>query len=282
MNFNKPSLNKRLTTVLIDILFFAIVYCFLAYCIYDPILKNSSKYKEADITIQKVSVESGLYSKVNNKITPVSFQTNYEYEIFFRDFFDRYESPTSIDEIFSKYPAYFTNVDGTYIANKNDEEMCKFYDIYIFPMANALLNSNEEYRNANNFISKSTNLELYICIGTSLLIGFFIIPMFSKYGKSLGMIIMKTGLVNSSTGYRAKRIQIALRYFILILVECGLSLFLFGLPAIVSLGFLVFTKNNTALHDYFAVTMVVNQKEYNIYDSEEDFRNKTSSIENIA
>ena len=50
-------------------------------------------------------------------------------------------------------------------------------------MANALLNSNEEYRNANNFISKSTNLELYICIGTSLLIGFFIIPMFSKYGK---------------------------------------------------------------------------------------------------
>lgn len=278
MNLHKPSMSRRITSILIDILLFAMLYCLIAYGIYSPILTHNAKYQEAQETIKEISIESGLYYLDNsNNVKPITFETGAEYEVFFREFFGNNESNQTIDEVFAKLPDYFScNEEGVCSPIKSDEKMKEFYEENFFQMANQLLYNIDEYEKASNYITRVTNDQLYICVSVSLFVIYFIIPMCSKFGKTVGMRIMRLGLVNSKTGYTPRRLQIAFRNLMLILFEVVFSIFFMGLPAIISLGFIVFTKNNTALHDYFAVTMIANHSDYDIFDNEDQYQEALS------
>ena len=273
MNLNKPTLNNRLIAILIDLLVFAATFYVLAYFILQPILHATPTFKQHDETIQTVMVDSGLFSVQNDNIVATQFKTSKEYEIFFRDFFERYNSPISIDEAFVEFPDYFTCKDGVCTPIDDETKMVAFYEDIFFQVASNLLFSVEEYRVANEYVEMITNIQIFGSMGISAVTFFFVIPLIFKDGKTLGMRVMKIAIVNSGTGYRAKKTQIILRQLILLGVEAGLSIFMLGVPAIISLGMLVFSKNNVTLHDYFAVTMMVNNKEYDVFSSQEECEN---------
>lgn len=272
MNKNKLSASKRIAIFFIDIFAFAFFFFVLSYGIFGPILQNTEKYKQSNETIKRVCVEYGLYTEsANGKLSAIKFETSAEYESFFRDFYEKHLPNENIDEAFEKYKDYFSCKDGVCSAIKDEKKMVSFYENYFFNVASSAMYNDEDYKDASNFITRWSNIQTWSCIALPFVTLFFVVPLFSKYGKTIGMYIMKAGLVNSQTGYTAKKKQIILRNAILIVFEGLFSVFLYFVPLFISIGFLAFTKNNVALHDYFAVTMMVNCKDYNIYDSEEEY-----------
>lgn len=279
MNLNKPTLNSRLIAIIIDLFIYAASFFALSFAILRPALHSMPDFVEANKVIEKVYIDSGLYYEEEGELKPTTFKTSQEYEVFFRDMFIKYNSPMTIEEVFKEFEEYFTCANGVCTPVDNEEKMIEFYEDYMFQLSNNLLYSDEEFSTAMKYVDTVTDIQLYAPMALLALVYFVIIPSCSKYGKTIGMRLYKVAIVNGSTGYTAKRSQIILRYLILVGVEAFLSIFLLGIPALISISMMVFSKQNITLHDYFAVTMMVNHKEYDIFDSKEDYETALLKIQ---
>jgi uncharacterized RDD family membrane protein YckC len=118
----------------------------------------------------------------------------------------------------------------------------------------------------------------YIPMFTSIIISsivfLFVIPMISKHGKTLGKMLFHLAVVNS-LGYDIKKTQLIPRFWFPVLVLIFaffvsqlvgryvlMSMLLFvTLFTLVSYCMVLFTKDHKGIHDYFALTMVINEKE---------------------
>jgi predicted neutral ceramidase superfamily lipid hydrolase len=98
--------------------------------------------------------------------------------------------------------------------------------------------------------------------------------MISKHGKTLGKMLFHLAVVNS-LGYDIKKTQLIPRFWFPVLVLIFaffvsqlmgryvlMSMLLFvTLFTLVSYCMVLFTKDHKGIHDYFALTMVINEKE---------------------
>lgn len=96
---------------------------------------------------------------------------------------------------------------------------------------------------------------------------FFLIPIFTPNGKTLGKLIAKTAVL-SGDGYKARKLNTILHYACLTLVwECLLipntAIGIMGMMLILLIDYmvLVLSKTHQSLHDKIAQTLVVNSKE---------------------
>lgn len=116
-------------------------------------------------------------------------------------------------------------------------------------------------------------IPLLISAILSSLIFLFVIPMFTKYGRTLGKMMFGLALVNK-LGYDIKKTQLLPRFFFNVLVfvfaffVCQLighvlmTFMLFAtLYTLVSYCLVLFTKDHKAIHDYFALTQVIDAKQ---------------------
>lgn len=105
---------------------------------------------------------------------------------------------------------------------------------------------------------------------------FFVIPVASRNGRTIGKRIVGTAVLGSD-GYTAKKLNIVLHYFfptiywfILMLPYQGITFPLFVLLLLVEYMTLVMTHNHQSIHDKIAQTIVVNAKQSTWFASRED------------
>lgn len=149
----------------------------------------------------------------------------------------------------------------------------------------------EDFYN-QTFIKKAVNENSLInsFVGFSaamvaLIVFYLIIPLFSKYGQTLGKHIMKIYVVNSN-GFLVKKYQTILRAIPLIV---GVTIFCFvknffiviiGIAVlfIASVLLMILTRYHQSLHDYLAFTVVIKNDGSEIYKNKVEYE-KAKEIE---
>ena len=153
------------------------------------------------------------------------------------------------------------DVEGNEIASKY---------LYIYYYALADLTSLSKLQNDYSRYALFTGtVPLAIAVLVTFTIFFFIIPLCFKNGETLGKKIMHTCLVNK-LGYKYSRLQLIPRFlfptFLIVAVVfiLGFSIWSLGIVTfglLISYLFVLFSKDNKALHDYFAGTLVIDARE---------------------
>ena len=119
----------------------------------------------------------------------------------------------------------------------------------------------------------------------SLLIFYVIIPLCSPFGRTLGKMILKLAVISTS-GYIAKKWQIALRPLLMLIVclfvsfinSLQLSIITAVAVALISFSLMMFTKSKQCAHDFVSKTMVIKSDGVTIYRNEEEFEKAQSII----
>ncbi len=129
-------------------------------------------------------------------------------------------------------------------------------------------------------LQNSIGLKRYIAYLPSFIISplifFFLIPLLTKDGRTLGKLAQKIAVVSES-GYKARKLNIVIHYAILTLVW-ELLLIPSTMIGIMAMAFLllidylalILSKNHTSLHDKIARTLVIDAKESKWFKDEEE------------
>ena len=175
---------------------------------------------------------------------------------------------------------------------KENEIANKYKFVYYYALSDltSLSKLQDDY---NHYAFFSTTLPLVIAIFVTFMIFYFLVPLCFKNGETLGKKVMHICLVNR-LGYAYRRVQLIPRFlfptFLIIAVVfiTGFSFWSLGIISIsllISYLFVIFTKENKALHDYFAGTLVIDAKEStwfkNIDEEEKMQKDVDSFVEEI-
>ena len=151
---------------------------------------------------------------------------------------------------------------------KDNETVTKYRYIYYYVLSD-LTSLSKLQNDYNKFALYGTTLPLVIAILITFMVFYFVIPLCFKNGETIGKKIMHICLVNK-LGYQYKRVQLLPRVLfptlltIIVVFFAGFSIWsLIGVSAVVFVSFLfvVFSKDNRGLQDYFAGTLVIDARE---------------------
>ena len=175
---------------------------------------------------------------------------------------------------------------------KENELSQKYKFIYYYALSDltSLSKLQDDY---NHYAFLSVTLPLVIAIFVTFMIFYFVIPLCFKNGETIGKKVMHTCLVNR-LGYSYKRVQLIPRFlfptFLIIATVFIMgfsiwSLAIVSVAMLISFLFVIFSKENKALHDYFAGTLVIDAKEStwfkNIEEEEATQKEVDSYVETI-
>ena len=117
------------------------------------------------------------------------------------------------------------------------------------------LKNDEIIKQTYTKIMRPRYIETIVSISIVALIFLFIIPICSKYRQTLGKRFMRLTIVkNDKVISRPMELY---RFLILYIVELLGSIFAYGIPLIISLTIMCFSKNKSSLHDLVLKTKVV-------------------------
>lgn len=143
----------------------------------------------------------------------------------------------------------------------------KYRYIYYYALAD-LTSLSQLQKDYNYYAFFGTTLPLVISIIVTFMIFYFVVPLFFKNGETIGKLIMHICLVNK-LGYQYRKVQLIPRFlfptFLIVGVVFILGFSMWSLMVvsgglIISYGFVIFSKNNKAIHDFFAGTMVIDAR----------------------
>lgn len=210
---------------------------------------------------------------------------------------------------------YQKDNDGNVISDKlakptegaKDEDLLRYYfvdqsqlnnsDYYIYLIASQDLFSTPYYNEAYNaWYMAFYTIPLGISFFLAAVIFLFVIPMITKYGRTLGKLMFHLAVVNK-LGYDIKKYQIIPRFWLTaLIVVFGYIVCQFFNPALMFfLGFvtifllisyvmMIFTGEHKAIHDYLALTLVIDSKEsiwFKNIDEEEQVAKNVLATKNI-
>lgn len=103
---------------------------------------------------------------------------------------------------------------------------------------------------------------LFIAYVIVAVIFYFVIPLCTKYGRTVGKIIMGLGVINVKTGEPATRLQTIIRASSFIILEFLLSVIIMMyalIPLLLVISFIIcaVNKKGQSIHDFIAKTTVV-------------------------
>ena len=251
VEYYKLPFYKRMSAMFIDIsvliLLFTILLFPISSIISNQIAKNE-KIGESMRMMNNILLESELFvindqGSLEEDISDESIIKGYNY---FNDL-STYLDIKEKSELF-----IFENEE--YIEVGTKEELNKFYKDNWKIIYERIVTSSEydkynqvyiEEMNRYNAITYSS--DLIIC----LVLLFITIPLFNKKGKTIGKFIFKIDVVND-TYEVCNKLQLFVRQFFFSLF---LLLSIITLP--ISLVLVLFTKKGKALHDYIAISRVI-------------------------
>lgn len=148
-------------------------------------------------------------------------------------------------------------------------------DNFVYNYATVDLRSTEFFYIAESTMNLWLNfVPIIIGIVLSSIIFYFVIPICTKNGQTLGKMTFHIGIVNE-LGYQIKKVQLIPRFifelFLLaaaylicdFFIPYGLFVFL-GIATVYFLAsylMMIFSKNNKSIHDIFAITRVIDMRQ---------------------
>ena len=145
----------------------------------------------------------------------------------------------------------------------------------LYAKATIHFNSQECVKNEILRMNSATFLSLVPSVVASPLIFFFLIPVFSNNGRTLGKRIVGTAVIGAD-GYKAKKVNIIFHYLIILLewelllipnIAIGMMAWLF--VSLIGFMVLVMSKNHQSIHDKIAQTLVIKAKDSIWFESAE-------------
>lgn len=284
----KPSMSKRLLSILIDFVIYFVLMFILSNFVFGPIITNSDNYKNNYSIYEEKLINSNLVVKDENKNTVFVYQVGKletvddfnKYDNILIQFYTNFNSEKSeenvnaYNEAKKDYKSIFNYDETTKVATLKENifdtsfqnykaNMVNVSNYFYYSYSNALnfmRNNDKDFANSYNALIFNLNMKKYLSIGIAALIPFLILPL-CLHGQSLGKKVMglqirkfesNLGEVNMST--------ILLRSIWIIVIDIMGSYLLYCIPAVISIIMLVANKDSMTLHDMICKTIVVDKK----------------------
>lgn len=247
-------------------------------------------------TVFLLSNENASYLDSDDITKPVTYEIAGDYVLTKVYSLTKQDDGTyrAIGEAINVQPYYYgTYVDGKYNVVVNDSyadlsshasELLSFYSRAQTTSSRqgAYVDCLTHIRKQNYYVSHVNALDniRYLTTIPSVVIAplifFFILPLAIPNGRTLGKLIVGT-VVLGSDGYKAKKINIAVHYFVivafyqtLLLPSMALGIMAYLLVFLIDYVVLILNKNHQALHDLISQTIVINGRESTWFASKEE------------
>ena len=236
----KIRVGRRILTELVDFSLVVGVYCLLFYLVGNFVIPSIAQNSITNINeIFQEKSESRGYGELTK---PSS--SNYGFvdldEVLFTTYYQDKNPGASDEECFQKYIETRESIYKAVIEDDNyTSNMAGFNLTYISTYA----------------------VSLFIPI----LIFQLVIPLFNKNGRTIGMIITKTSMVNLMNNERPPKYKLLIRFFVIFLIEFLLvkyvfSDFIFLILPLIYLATLFPTKSRLVSHDFLSATKIIESK----------------------
>ena len=281
---------QRIFAAFMDLMIAFLFATLLSTFVVNPLLVNSTSYQDSYSVYENGLLSTELYQKDENnssnltcvidllnsdgtsmfnveKISEydeklVSFYSNYSNEKV-----EEYQNTKETSNIYTKNELNeYVLVDSV---NINDA-----YNFFATSYINAtkyFFTQNESVNDAYYLLSLTSTYALIIPTGISLLICYILIPLLFKDGQTIAKKLFSLKVVSLKEDKILTKKQIILRELFFVFVEIILSYFIYFIPIMISILFVLINKNHLSLHDYIGQTYVIDalkveQKEDNVID----------------
>ena len=291
VKYKKCSDLKRIIAFIVDF-FFTLLLTLLLLASSLAIFYATPNYKEALSIQENLKERSALF--IDGKEAPLYLSENgltikeqareldllmtnfYENSYFFKDNKEINEyNNRKLNEKYNGYNLFkeenneiiftFNNVpDNTYLTYLTSE-----YNTY----ALSSFRNFDEYINTTKFISLTNLLLIIFTFLFSSIIFYFLIPFLSKNNRAtLGMKIFKLGLISNSN-YSLTKKEFIYRFLFFFIIEYILGFLSFFIIPLISLSFMLLSKNSLPFHDLLLNSKMVDVSGVKIFKNKYELLN---------
>lgn len=291
VKYKKCSDLKRIMAFIVDF-FFTLLLTLLLLASSLAIFYATPNYKEALSIQENLKERSALF--IEGKEAPLYLSENsltikeqvreldelmtnfYKNSYFFKDNNEINEyNNRKLNEKYNGYNLFkeenneiiftFNNVpDNTYLTYLTSE-----YNTY----ALSSLRNFDEYINTTKFISLTNLLLIILSFLFSSIIFYFLIPFLSKNNRAtLGMKIFKLGLISNSN-YSLTKKEFIYRFLFFFIIEYILGFLSFFIIPLISLSFMLLSKNSLPFHDLLLNSKMIDVSEVKIFKNKYELLN---------
>lgn len=303
LEYSKARIYQRVFSFFID-LFLAVLLGMIINSLCGLVTSVVPKYQEVLQERIELQDQSGLFDE-NQKLWTLSLEGSdmtiqekkellstrldefYHNDVFFEDdtFYQSYQKRKS-EAVNEKGELLFKLISGSYVEKDfSDDVYYSFYQKEFENYASAALSHNVRFADLSNLIVRISVIEIVLSISVGFALSFVIMPLILKRGrKTIGMYLFKISLVGGDAlNVRGK--TLLFRNVLLLLIGYWLTIFTFGIPWLVSLTMMTFSKTGQDFFDYMSGTYVVSTKDKDIYLDYAEYlarteESKKASIEN--
>ena len=303
LEYSKARIYQRVFSFFID-LFLAILLGMIINSLCGLVTSVVPKYQEVLQERIELQDQSGLFDE-NQKLWTLSLEGSdmtiqekkellstrldefYHNDVFFEDdtFYQSYQKRKS-EAVNEKGELLFKLISGSYVEKDfSDDVYYSFYQKEFENYASAALSHNVRFADLSNLIVRISVIEIVLSMSVGFALSFVIMPLILKRGrKTIGMYLFKISLVGGDAlNVRGK--TLLFRNVLLLLIGYWLTIFTFGIPWLVSLTMMTFSKTGQDFFDYMSGTYVVSTKDKDIYLDYAEYlarteESKKASIEN--
>ena len=303
LEYSKARIYQRVFSFFID-LFLAVLLGMIINSLCGLVTSVVPKYQEVLQERIVLKDQSGLFDE-NQKLWTLSLEGSdmtiqekkellstrldefYHNDVFFEDdtFYQSYQKRKS-EAVNEKGELLFKLISGSYVEKDfSDDVYYSFYQKEFENYASAALSHNVRFADLSNLIVRISVIEIVLSMSVGFALSFVIMPLILKRGrKTIGMYLFKISLVGGDAlNVRGK--TLLFRNVLLLLIGYWLTIFTFGIPWLVSLTMMTFSKTGQDFFDYMSGTYVVSTKDKDIYLDYAEYlarteESKKASIEN--
>lgn len=303
LEYSKARIYQRVFSFFID-LFLAVLLGMIINSLCGLVTSVVPKYQEVLQERIELQDQSGLFDE-NQKLWTLSLEGSdmtiqekkellstrldefYHNDVFFEDdtFYQSYQKRKS-EAVNEKGELLFQLISGSYVEKDfSDDVYYSFYQKEFENYASAALSHNVRFADLSNLIVRISVIEIVLSMSVGFALSFVIMPLILKRGrKTIGMYLFKISLVGGDAlNVRGK--TLLFRNVLLFLIGYWLTIFTFGIPWLVSLTMMTFSKTGQDFFDYMSGTYVVSTKDKDIYLDYAEYlarteESKKASIEN--
>lgn len=303
LEYSKARIYQRVFSFFID-LFLAVLLGMIINSLCGLVTSVVPKYQEVLQERIVLQDQSGLFDE-NQKLWTLSLEGSdmtiqekkellstrldefYHNDVFFEDdtFYQSYQKRKS-EAVNEKGELLFQLISGSYVEKDfSDDVYYSFYQKEFENYASAALSHNVRFADLSNLIVRISVIEIVLSMSVGFALSFVIMPLILKRGrKTIGMYLFKISLVGGDAlNVRGK--ILLFRNVLLLLIGYWLTIFTFGIPWLVSLTMMTFSKTGQDFFDYMSGTYVVSTKDKDIYLDYAEYlarteESKKASIEN--
>ena len=303
LEYSKARIYQRVFSFFID-LFLAVLLGMIINSLCGLVTSVVPKYQEVLQERIELQDQSGLFDE-NQKLWTLSLEGSdmtiqekkellstrldefYHNDVFFEDdtFYQSYQKRKS-EAVNEKGELLFELISDSYVEKDfSDDVYYSFYQKEFENYASAALSHNVRFAELSNLIVRISVIEIVLSMSVGFALSFVIMPLILKRGrKTIGMYLFKISLVGGDAlNVRGK--TLLFRNVLLLLIGYWLTIFTFGIPWLVSLTMMTFSKTGQDFFDYMSGTYVVSTKDKDIYLDYAEYlarteESKKASIEN--